>query len=151
MDELDRQILERMADDARKPLSHVAAALGVAQTTLHQRVRRLEERGVIRGARLVIDWEQAGLPVVAVVSVSIDEAGPLQDAAERFARIPWVQNCFSITGEFDLMLVVRARSSDHLGEVLEMIKAAVHGRSRTVIVLSTYFDGRIPPLPLDTQ
>jgi len=147
MDALDRQILVTLAEDARKPLSRVAQELGVAQTTLHQRVRRLEEQGIIAGSRLVIDWEQAGLPVVAVVSVTVDEPGPLADAAARFAQIPYVQNCFSITGEFDLMLVVRARSSDHLGEVLEMLRTAVHGQSRTVIALSTFFEGRIPPLP----
>jgi DNA-binding Lrp family transcriptional regulator len=147
MDALDRQILVTLADDARKPLSRVAEELGVAQTTLHQRVRRLEEHGIIKGARLVVDWEQVGLPVVAVVSVGVDEPGLLADAAAKFAAIPYVQNCFSITGEFDLMLVVRARSSDHLGEVLEMLRGAVHGRSRTVIALSTFFEGRIPPLP----
>jgi Lrp/AsnC family leucine-responsive transcriptional regulator len=138
-----------LADDARRPLSRVAKDLGVAQTTLHQRVRRLEEHGIITGARLVIDWEQVGLPVVAVVSVGVDEPRLLADAAAKFATIPYVQTCFSITGEFDLMLVVRARSSDHLGEVLEMLRGAVHGRSRTVISLSTFFEGRVPPLPAD--
>ncbi len=149
MDALDRQILVTLADNARQPLSRVAEELGIAQTTLHQRVRRLEEHGVIAGARLVIDWEQVGLPVVAVVSIGVEEPGPLADAAAKFAAIPYVQNCFSITGEFDLMLVVRARSSDHLGEVLEMVRSAVHGRSRTVIALSTFFEGRVPPLPAD--
>jgi DNA-binding Lrp family transcriptional regulator len=51
-----------------------------------------------------------------------------------------------VTGEFDLLLTVRARSSQHLGEVLEEIRRTTPGRSRTIVVLATYFEGRMPPL-----
>lgn len=134
-----------MANDARRPLSRVAAEIGVPQTTLHQRVRRLEEAGVIVGSRLLIDWEKVGLPVLAIVSLEVTAPGPFEDAARALTDIPYVQSCYSITGEFDLMLVVRAQSSDHLGEVLEMVRAAVPGHSRTLVVLSTFWDGRVPP------
>ena len=145
MDQLDRRILVSLADEARKPLSRVAEELQVANTTVHQRVRRLEERGVIQGSRLVVDWDAAGLPVLAVVFVEVDEPGSLQQAADRFAENPYVQSCHTVTGEFDLMLVVRAMSSTHLGDVLEMLRGTVHGRSRTHVVLTSFFDGRVPP------
>ena len=105
-----------------------------------------EEQGVIAGSRLVIDWEQVGLPVIAIVSLAVTTPGPLEEAAASVAEIPWIQNCFSVTGEFDLLMVIRARSSDHLGEILEMLRAAVPGQSRTVVVLSTFFEGRTPPM-----
>jgi Lrp/AsnC family leucine-responsive transcriptional regulator len=146
MDDLDRKILRILANDARKPLSRAADELGVAQTTLHQRVRRLEEQGVITGSRLTIDWEQAGLPVVALISIEIAERGSLQETADRLAAIPYVMSCFAITGEFDLLLVVRAKSSAHLGEVLEDLRHEGLGRSRTVVVLSTHFEYRMPPI-----
>jgi Lrp/AsnC family transcriptional regulator for asnA, asnC and gidA len=145
MDQLDRKILISLGEDARKPLARVADELEVANTTVHQRVRRLEEHGVIRGSRLVVDWDAAGLPVLAVVFVEVDEPGSLQNAADRFATIPYVQSCHTVTGEFDLLVVVRATSSNHLGELLEELRGAVHGRSRTHVVLSTFFDGRVPP------
>lgn len=146
MDDLDRTILTALIDDARKPVARIAKEIGAAETTVHQRMRRMEDRGVIKGTRLVVDWKEAGLPVVAIVSVEVIQPGSLEDAAERFSAIPWVQNCFAITGEFDLLLVVRAHTSTHLGDVLEDIRAAVPARTRTVIVLSTFFEGRIPPL-----
>ena len=146
MDHLDRQILGELIDDARKPLARVAKAVGAAETTVYQRVRRMEERGVIRGARLAVDWDEAGLGVVAIVSVELMQSGSLQDAADRFAEVPWVQNCFAITGEFDLMLVIRARSSQHLGEILEDLRNQGLGRSRTVVVLNTFFEYRTPPI-----
>jgi DNA-binding Lrp family transcriptional regulator len=146
MDALDRKILRKLSGDARRPLSRVAQELGVAQTTLHQRVRRMEEHGVITGSRLTIDWEQAGLPVVALISIEVAERGSLQETADRLAEIPEVMSCFAITGEFDLLLVVRAKSSAHLGEILELLRNAGLGRSRTVVVLNTFFEYRMPPI-----
>ena len=145
MDALDRRILAELGTDARKPLTGVADALGVAPTTLHQRVKRLEERGVIVGSRLVIDWAAAGYPVVAVVSIEVG-ASSLEDVAQSIESIPEVQNCFAITGEFDLLMVIRARSSDHLGEILERLRNVSPGRSRTGVVLRTFFEARMPPL-----
>ncbi len=146
MDDLDRRIIQTLAGDARKPLSRVAEDLDVAQTTLHQRVRRLEDHGIIRGSRLTIDWEAAGLPVVALISIEMTERGSLQRAADQLTEIPYVVSCFAITGEFDLMLVVRAKSSEHLGEVLEDLRNQGLGRSRTVVVLNTFFEYRTPPI-----
>lgn len=146
LDRLDREILGILMRDARIPLSTVAKTLDVAPATIHQRVRRLTERGVIHGSRLLVDWEALGLPVVAVVSLALDEAGNMREAADRLAAIDHVQSCFAITGEFDLMLVVRAGSSEHLGEVLQTIRSTVAGRSRTNVVLTTYYEGRIPGL-----
>jgi Lrp/AsnC family leucine-responsive transcriptional regulator len=146
MDNLDRRILHSLSKDARRPLSRVADDLGVAHTTLHQRVRRLEEQGVITGSRVTIDWEAVGLPVVALISIEVTDRESLEDTAERLAEIPYVMSCFAITGEFDLLLVVRARSSPHLGEVLEMLRNRGLGRSRTVVVLSTHFEYRMPPI-----
>jgi Lrp/AsnC family leucine-responsive transcriptional regulator len=149
MDDLDRKILVSLADDARKPLARVAEELGVATTTVHQRVKRMEERGVIVGSRLLVDWEEVGLPVVALVSIEVSDGSPLRDAAMQIGENPYVQNCFAVTGEFDLLAVIRAHSSNHLGEILEDLRHLVPGRTRTVVVLSTFFDGRVPPLGED--
>lgn len=146
MDDLDRKIITLLLDDARMPYAHIAEQLAVATTTVHQRVRRLHERGVIRGTRVALDWEQVGLPVTALVSVEYTGPDSLSTLAGRLAAIPYIQSCYSVTGEFDLMLVIRAHSSDHLGEVLEHVRALVAGRSRTVVVLATHFDQRSAPL-----
>lgn len=144
MDALDRKIINALVADGRVPYSRVASDLGVATTTVHQRVKRLTERGVIRGTRVILDWEAVGVPVTAVVSVEYRGPSSLADIAEQIRAIPYVQAAFSVTGEFDLLLVVRAKSSDHLGELLEEIRQITPGRSRTVIVLATHFDGRVP-------
>jgi Lrp/AsnC family leucine-responsive transcriptional regulator len=146
MDQLDRQIIRRLVDDGRVPYSRIAEELGVATTTVHQRVKRLKAQGVIRGTRVILDWEAVGMPVTAVVSVEYGGTDSLSTVAERMRRVPFVEACYAVTGEFDLLLAVRARSSDHLGDVLEEIRHVTPGRSRTVIVLATYFEGRVPPV-----
>lgn len=147
MDDLDRKIIASLAGDGRKPYSRIAEEHGVATTTVHQRVRRLTERGIITGTRVTVDWEAVGLPVTALVSVEAPGEQPLADIAEQLSAIPFVQNCYAVTGEFDLLLTVRARSSDHLGDLLDQIRGVAPGRSRTLVVLATYFEGRTPALP----
>ncbi len=147
MDDIDRTIIAILAKDGRTPYREIAERAGLATTTVHQRVRRLTERGVIAGTRMVIDWEAVGLPVTALVSVEAPGNRPLAEVAASIADLAYVQSCYAVTGEFDLLLTVRARSSDHLGEVLDEIRAHVPGRSRTLVVLATYFEGRTPPLP----
>ena len=147
MDDLDRRIIIILAEDGRTPYRKIAERTGVATTTVHQRVRRLTEQGVIAGTRIIIDWEAVGLPVTALVSVEAPGDIPLADVAESIASIPLVQDCHAVTGEFDLLLTVRARSSDHLGSILESIRRFAPGRSRTLVVLATYFEGRTPDLP----
>ena len=146
MDELNRKIITRLAEDARVPLAQIAKELGVATATVHQRVRRMREDGMLRGNRVILDWEQAGLPLVAMISLGAGTTGSMSELAEQLATIPYLQGCYAVTGEFDLMVIVRARSSEHLGELLEEMRQIAPGASRTTVVLNTYFEGRIPPL-----
>ncbi len=146
MDELDRTIIASLTEDGRMPYSRIAEEAGVATTTVHQRVKRLTERGVIKGTRVLIDWREVGFPVTAVVSVEAPDDEPLAEIARKMSEIPFIQNCYAVTGEFDLALTVRARSSDHLGELLEEVRQHAPGRSRTIIVLASYFEGRLPPV-----
>ncbi len=146
MDDLDRQIISRLNEDGRMPYSRIAQDCAVATTTIHQRVKRLVDSGVIKGTRVRVDWETVGLPVTAQVSVEAPNTKALASVAEDLSAIPFIQNCFAVTGEFDLLMTVRARSSEHLGEILEEIRSHAPGRSRTLVVLATYFEGRVPPV-----
>ena len=146
MDALDRTIIAQLSVDGRMPYSRIAEQAGVATTTVHQRVKRLTERGIITGTRIRIDWEAVGLPVTALVSVEAPGDRPLNEIAEEMRAIPQVQSCFAVTGEFDLLLTVRCESSNHLGALLEQIRRHAPGRSRTIVVLATYFEGRVPPI-----
>lgn len=156
MDQLDRTILEALAADARTPYAQIAKQVGVATATVHQRVKRMRDAGVIQGFRLELDWAAVGLPVAAVISIRSSSDKSLAVLAEDLRHIPYVASCVAVTGEFDLFVTVRAHSSDHLGELVDQIRLMAKGSTRTVVVLTTFYLGVTPPLGLteaatDTQ
>ncbi|MDJ0665466.1 MAG: Lrp/AsnC family transcriptional regulator [Acidimicrobiia bacterium] len=147
MDSLDYQIIEYLAEDGRIPFSQIAERVGKSTATIHQRARRLREQGYIDSISADLNWEALGYPVDASVSIRDNESRGLEILAESLSAIPFVISAEAVTGEFDLMLNVKARSSSHLGVVLDEIRRIAPGPSRTVVTLNTYISGRIPPLP----
>jgi Lrp/AsnC family transcriptional regulator, leucine-responsive regulatory protein len=119
-------------------------ATGLSTSAVHQRVRRLEQRGVIRGYAAIIDYDSIGLPLTAFVSIKpIDPSEP-DDAPERLAGITEIEACHSVAGEESHILKVRVARPGDLEDLLARIRAAANVSTRTTIVLSTPFEARPP-------
>jgi Lrp/AsnC family leucine-responsive transcriptional regulator len=113
---------------------------------VHQRVRRLQKRGVIRGYAAVLDHEAVGLPLTAFVSIKpIDPSAP-DDAPEKLTHLDEIEACHSVAGEESYILKVRVTSPSALEELLQQIRAAANVSTRTTVVLSTPYEGRAPRL-----
>ena len=149
MDTIDYQIVELLAQGGRTPLAQVAAQIGKSTATVHQRVKRLLERGYVNSFRVDLNWEALGYPLDAFVSIRDNESTGREPLASELGTIPYIVSAKAVTGEFDLLLHVRARSSSHLGEILDEIRRIAPGPSRTLVTLSTYIEGKIPPLPAE--
>jgi Lrp/AsnC family leucine-responsive transcriptional regulator len=122
-------------------------ATGLSTSAVHQRVRRLEQRGVIRGYTAVVDPEVWGLPLTAFVSVTpLDPAAP-DDVPERLAALPEIEACHSVAGDENYILKVRVSTPGSLEGLLSRIRSEAGVSTRTTIVLSTPFEAR--PLPVD--
>lgn len=147
MDVIDYQIIEFLAQDGRMPFAQIAAQIGKSTATVHQRVRRLRERGYIKSFTVDLDWEALGYPLDSFVSIRDNESHGLEDLADRIRSIPFVISAAAVSGEFDLLLHIKARSSNHLGEILDELRRIAPGPSRTLVTLSTYIERQIPPLP----
>src|SRR5215470_14402698 len=146
MEETNRKILALLAGDGRLSFTELARQTGLSVSAVQQRVRRLEERGVIRGYSALIDPLEAGLPLTAFVSIKpFDPAAP-DDAPERLAHLRAIEACHSVAGEENYILKVRVASPAALEELLQEIRAAASVSTRTTIVLSTPFEGRPPEL-----
>ena len=146
MEEIDRQILALLADDGRMSFTDLAKETGLSVSAVHQRVRRLQKRGVIVGFTAQLDSRQIGLPLTAFVSIKpIDPAAP-DDAPERLAHLQAIEACHSVAGEESYILKVRVGSPNELAELLQQIRAAANVATRTTVVLSTPWEGRRPPL-----
>lgn len=145
MDALDHRILQKLANDARRPFSEVARELGVSQPTVAERVRRMEERGVIRGAVLRIDPAKLGFPIGAFIRIAATPQ--VQYKLEKIAQgIPQVVEMHRVTGEDALIARAVLRSVAELSEVIGQLSQ--YGGSNTSIVLGTPIELR-NPLPAE--
>ena len=115
-------------------------------SAVHQRVRRLEQRGVIGGYAARIDPDAIGLPLTAFVSITpIDPAAP-DDAPERLAHLEAIEACHSVAGRGELHPQGAGAHAGRPGGLLQQIRAAANVSTQTTIVLSTPFEGRPPQL-----
>jgi Lrp/AsnC family leucine-responsive transcriptional regulator len=141
MDATDRRILGLLERDARLTYAEIGSRVELAASSVHDRVRKLERRGIIRGYRATVDLESAGLPISAFVSLALRPASPA-DVPARIAELPLVQSCYSVAGESSYMLLVRAPSTKALEELLDALRAKLEVVTRSTIVLSTPFEAR---------
>lgn len=146
MEEIDRQIMALLARDGRMSFTDLAKETGLSVSAVHQRVRRLEKRGAIRGFGAQLDPEEIGLPLTAFVSIKpIDPAAP-DEAPELLAHLAEIEACHSVAGEESYILKVRVASPGALEDLLQEIRAAANVATRTTVVLSTPYEGRPPRL-----
>jgi Lrp/AsnC family transcriptional regulator, leucine-responsive regulatory protein len=146
VEDLDRQILRLLAADGRMSYTDLGRATGLSTSAVHQRVRKLEERGVIQRYVAVVEPQAVGLPLTAFISITpLDPAAP-DDAPERLVGITQIESCYSVAGEESYILKVRVPSPGDLETLLAEIRSVANVRTRTTIVLSTPYEGRPPAL-----
>ncbi len=147
MEDLDRKIIGLLCADGRMSLADIARDTGLSTSALHQRVRRLEQRGLITGYRAEVDYRAVGLPLTAFVSLTpIDPAAP-DDVPDHLAPIPEIEACWSVAGSESYILKVRVVEPADLEDLLARIRAAANVSTRTTIVLSTAYESRPPLIP----
>jgi Lrp/AsnC family leucine-responsive transcriptional regulator len=142
VEDVDRAIVRLLSEDGRRSFTDLSRETGLSVSAVHQRVRRLEQRGVIRGYRTVVDPVELGLPLTAFVSIKpIDPSAP-DDAPERLAHLAVIEACHSVAGEESYILKVRVATPADLELLLQEIRAAANVSTRTTVVLSTPFEDR---------
>lgn len=161
LDELDRAILHSLALNARAPLSEIARRLSAARTTISERLERLEREGVIKGYRVDVDYSKLGYRYLAFVLVKVRRGGLRGDKsnqevlAEKIVSdcsaregLPWVEEAHIITGEYDLLLKVRAREWEELTNFLirYMPEHQDVVQTHTMLVLKAVHEDHSPPL-----
>ena len=142
----DVRLLAILQADGRRSFTDLAGDLGMAGPSVHERVRKLESRGVIRGYSATVDPAALGLTVLAFTWVTQAPGTIATDLTPDFAAIPEIEECHHIAGEADYILKIRALDMEHLGEVVRRVQTTQHVFStETDVVFHTGFEGR--PLP----
>ena len=142
MEKIDRQILGLLADDGRMSYTDLGKATGLSTSAVHQRVKRLEERGLILGYGATIDHAAAGKPLTAFISITPFDPSETDDYPERLHHITEIESCWSVAGAESYILKVRVATPAALEDLLARVRAGANVSTRTTIVLSTPYENR---------
>jgi|TARA_B110000438_G_scaffold47953_1_gene48254 DNA-binding Lrp family transcriptional regulator len=137
LDDTDRNIIQVLERDARTSLRRIAEEVGVSLGTVSNRVRKLEDSGIIQEYRVVLDAEKVGWGLNVVIGLRIQK-GRLIEIQKKIALDPRVYGVYDVTGDFDSMIIARARDSSDLDDLSKNV-LSVDGvvRSVTHLVLNT--------------
>lgn len=140
-DDLDKRILTALSVDSRRSYADVAAEVGMSTAAVHERVRKMLDRGVIERFSLKVSPDALGLHFTAFVAIRNDGGVHCRDVAPRLRTLPEVIELHSVAGEFDYLAKVRCTHARALEDVLYQIKS-IPGISRTTstVVLNTEFE-----------
>ncbi len=142
LDERDLEIIAALQEDARATYADVGKRVGLSSSAVHDRVRKLEQAGVIRGYRAEVSPEAIGLYVTAFIAVSpLDPTQP-DDLPDRVREFPEVVDCFSVAGEMNYILKVRTATTGGLEDLIRRLREKGEVQTRTTVVLSIPFEGR---------
>lgn len=141
MDDRDKTILACLGRDARLTYAQIATEAGISPSAVHDRVRKLERSGVIKGYRARLDYEKVGFPITAFVSMALSPGSPANIPA-LIAEFELVESCYSIAGDNSYAVLVRAPSTRDLEELVDTLRAKLEVTTRTTVALSIPFEGR---------
>jgi len=142
VEDTDRRILGLLAADGRMSFTDLGKATGLSTSAVHQRVKRLEQRGLITGYGATVNHDELGLPLTAFISITpIDPSQP-DDYPDRLRGIPEIESCWSVAGDESYILKIRVATPSELEDLVARIRAAANVSTRTTIVLSTPYENR---------
>src|SRR6202035_3141006 len=142
LDEVDRILVRELLAAGRAPLAHLGATAGLSVSAVQSRVRRLESRGVVTGYTARVDPEALGHMLSAFVAVTPLDPSQPDDAPARLEHIPAIVSCHSVAGEESYILLVRVEPPRALEDLLQQIRTAANVRTRSTIILQTFYAGR---------
>lgn len=148
MDDTDKKIAALLQDDCFLPQAEIARAVGRVTSSVNERMRKLKEDGLIRAYRAELDPDRAGFPILAFVNVLMDDAGHAAAFPKRATKIPEVLELHHVTGDWNFLIKIRARSTADLEAVLTGKVKKLRGvvRTNTQIVLVAHKETRTLPL-----
>lgn len=118
IDEFDIQILKQLEIDGRMAYSAIAAALGVSNTMVHQRIARLTEQGILTGIKPVLDEKKIGYDWGAFTGITLEKDHDSNRIIEELKKIPEVTECYFISGGYTLYLKIIAKNHEHMRQIL---------------------------------
>lgn len=136
LDKLDKQILSELMKNAKTPYTELAQKLYVSGGTIHVRMKRMEEMGVVKGHSLSVDYKKLGYDVVAFLGIYLEKNSLYDEVAEKLKQIPEVLSAHYTTGLYSIFTKIVCRDTNHLRDILHDKIQMISGIQRTETFIS---------------
>ena len=135
LDEIDHQILDILIDNTRVPFTEISKRLLISAGTVHVRVKKMEDAGIIKGSSLNLDYVKLGYSFIAYVGIFLEKTQKTDFVLEALNKIPYVTVAHITTGKFNIFCKVRARNTKNAKDIIFMIDD-IEGVLRTETMIS---------------
>ena len=136
IDNIDLKILSILSKDAKIPYTEVAKKVFVSGGTVHVRMKKLEEMGIVRGTTLSMDYSKMGYGVTAFMGIYLEKSSLYDEVIERLKKIPEVVKIHYTTGNYNIFIKIHTKDTKHLKDVLHDKIQYVNGIERTETFIS---------------
>ena len=152
LDNLDKQILRIVSEDARVPFLEVARACNVSGAAIHQRIAKLTSMGVLQGSQFVINPEKIGYETCAYMGLNLKNPENFDRVLEELKKIPEVTECHYTTGNFDMFIKIYAKNNHHLLTMIhDRLQPLGLSSSQTLISFHSAFERQLPVTSLGQE
>ena len=135
LDSVDKEIIYMLMDNAKTSLAHISKNVGISTTAVHQRIKKLEQAGVIENSISFLNPKKIGYKVVSYIGVFLDQPSHYHDAIKALKDVNEVVEAHYTTGNYTIFLKVLCRDNDHLMEILNKLQK-LKGVTRTETIIS---------------
>ncbi len=136
IDGIDKKILSELMQDARKPILQIANSIGISGAAIHQRLRKLEQSGVISGSKFIVNNKVLGYNTMAFVGIYLEKASTNLETVRELKKIPEVLECHYTTGNWSILIKMICKDNEHLMNLLNTKIQSIQGISRTETFIS---------------
>ena len=135
LDEIDYKVLDLLIDNSRIPYTDIAKKLLISAGTVHVRIKKMEDAGIISGSSLKLDYKKLGYTFIAYIGIFLEKTHLTNQVLEKLNSIPFVTVAHITTGRFNIYCKIRSRNTNHAKEIIFMIDD-IDGVSRTETMIS---------------
>ena len=135
LDEIDHQILDLLIDNTRTAFTDIAKKLLISAGTVHVRVKKMEDAGIIKGSSLTLDYKKLCYTFIAYIGIFLEKTHQTKFVLKNLEAVPFVTVANITTGKFNIFCKVRAKSTDHAKQIIFDIDD-IEGVSRTETMIS---------------
>lgn len=135
-DKTDLKILEILRDDAKKPYTEVARKVNVSAGTVHVRMHKMEQAGLVEKTTLKINYARLGFDITAFIGIFLEKSALYEKVVSKLKQIPEITSVHYTTGNYSMFVKIHCRDTNHLKEVLHDKMQQVEGIERTETMIS---------------